>query len=255
MIVFDPNEQKRQLDGDCGYEWELSRPYEKAHTLDEIVARSGSDLHTAVQCILVGYSDPAIALLTRVCDWLGANIDDDAVEAHGHLYLALCKWLLRGEHDADNYAVYVSKYTKFSVEAKLTRDKPNVNFSLPSYVNARAYEEALAWFHQAGMIPPKSLDRIRSGGAMSYVLSRHYLGQEYDAEDVAAATRKFLKYNVNTWLTRGYYLDTAEWMKIAHWSGEPSRTSAWEAVLHCYDYLAASPPTDRPINSTVSSTS
>jgi hypothetical protein len=129
-------------------------------------------------------------------------------------------------------------------ESKLARHKPEINLVLPHDVDARAYTEGLARFDHAGMTPPASLARVRSEGQMTYVLCRHDLLGEYDPVDVAATTKQFLKYNINTWLANGHYLRAAEWMKIAHWSGEESEMSAREAVLRCYDYLAVSRPSD-----------
>ncbi len=242
MKIFDPIAQRRLLDGHIGYEWALSKPFEDARNVREIVGMASSDLNMAVRCILVGYDEPAKALIVRAFDWLNTAARSGEMEPLGHLDLALCAWLLNGEHDAENFSIYVHKMEDFLIKEKLTRDKLNINLTLPSYVDAGAYREALERFHHAGMTPPASLTRIRSEGAMSYVLCRHYLGEEYDAADIASVVTRFLKYNVNTWLTNGHYLRAAEWMKIAHWSGEASAASAWDAVLHCYDYLAASPP-------------
>jgi hypothetical protein len=129
------------------------------------------------------------------------------------------------------------------IQGKHVRDKIEIGLTLPSYVDARAYAEALVRFDDAGMKPPVSLTRVRSEAQMSYVLCRHYLTGECGRAEVDMAIRKFLKYNVNAWLTEGDYLRAAQWMKIAHWSGEETPLSARKAVLACYDYLAASPLT------------
>jgi hypothetical protein len=191
-----------------------------------LASKSNADLDKAVQCLLIGYDEPAYALLTRVHDVLGARLREKENTADGtrqtyghklHFNFALCTWLLHGEHDQQN-------------------------LTLPQYVDARAYEQALALFHNAGMKPPVSLARVRSEAQMSYVLCRYQLGEAYEQPEVEATIKRFLKGHVNTWLLDGQYLRAAEWMKIAHWSGEASAASARETVLQCYDYLAASPP-------------
>jgi hypothetical protein len=128
------------------------------------------------------------------------------------------------------------------VEFVTKQDKPGIGLTMPEYVDASAYREALALFHDAHMKPQASLARIRSEAQMSYVLCRYFLGEAYEQPEMEATIKRFLKHNVNTWLLDGQYLRAAEWMKIAHWSGEASAASARDTVLHCYDYLAASPP-------------
>ncbi len=250
-MVFDPVDERRLLDGDTGYKWALSRSFESERDVGGLASNADADLTVAVRCLLVGYDEPAKALLARAQEWVTIAIRDDerpnydvrgATEGSRHLTLALCNWLLTGEHDSENYAHYIEHYDPFLVREKHARDKREIGLTLPCYVDARAYTEALARFDYAGMKPPASLARIRSEGQMSYVLCRHYLTGEYDRAEVDMAIRKFLKYNVNTWMDEGDYLRAAEWMKIAHWSGEETPLSARAAVLACYNYLAASPP-------------
>jgi hypothetical protein len=251
MLLFDPINQRERLDGDVGYKWLLSLPFTNDDDQQAVVGASSYELNVAVRCLLVGYDEPAYALLTRIHDVVGARLHEKENTANGtqepsdhELYFnfALCTWLLHGEHDAKSYAMYVNRAETFLVESKLTTNKPEIGLTLPAYVDARAYQEALALFHNAHMKPQASLARIRSEAQMSYVLCRYHLGEAYEPPEMEATIKRFLKYNVNTWLVDGHYLRAAEWMKIAHWSGEASAASARRAVMHCYDYLAASPP-------------
>ncbi len=251
MEVFDPVDERRLLDGKTGYARLLNRAFEEMRDAGGLASSARVQLNKAVQCLLVGYDEPAKALLARAQEWVTIAIRDDerpgtytrgGTEGNRHLTLALCNWLLQGKHDSENYAHYIEHYDPFLIREKHIRNKMLIGLTLQCYVDARAYTEALARFDYAGMKPPASLARIRSEGQMSYVLCRHYLTGEYDRAEVDMAMRKFLKYNVNTWLTNGHYLDAAEWMKIAHWSGEETPLSVRAAVLACYDYLAASPP-------------
>jgi hypothetical protein len=252
MKLFDPAHERNLLDGDLGYKWYLSQTIIYSDEQKVVASASNAYLDKAVKCLLVGYDEPAYALLTRVHDVLGARLREKENAADGgrepsdhtiHFNFALCTWLLHAEHDQHNYAAYVKKYQEFLDGSKeLQRHKPGIGLTLPEYVDARAYQEALALFHNAGMKPPASLARVRSEAQMSYVLCRYFLGEAYEQPEIETTIRRFLKHNVNTWLLDGQYTRAAEWMKIAHWSGEASAASAREAVLHCYDYLAASPP-------------
>ncbi len=185
-------------------------------------------------------------MLTRVHDVLSARLREKENAGDGgrepsdhtiHFNFAICTWLLHGEHDQKNYTAYVEKYKQFLDRSKELRShNPGIGLTLPQYVDARAYREALALFHNAHMKPQASLARIRSEAQMSYVLCRYQLSEAYEQPEIETPIKRFLKHNVNTWLLDGQYTRAAEWMKIAHWPG------AREAVLHCYDYLAASPP-------------
>jgi hypothetical protein len=252
MELFDPTHERNLLDGDVGYKWRLSQSFTNDEETSVLAAASRSDLNEAVLCLLVGYDEPAYALLTRIYDVVGARLREKESTTNGmpepsdhelHFNFALCTWLLHGEHDQQNYTAYVEKYETFLDGSKELRShKPGIGLTLPQYVDARAYQQALAMFHNAHMKPQASLARIRSEAQMSYVLCRYHLGEAYEPPEMEATIKRFLKYNVNTWLVDGHYLRAAEWMKIAHWSGEASAASARRAVLHCYDYLAASPP-------------
>jgi hypothetical protein len=251
MQLFDPAHARNILDGDVGYNWVLGRPFASSTETRVLASKSNAYLDLAVLCLLVGYDEPAYALLTRVHDVLGARLREKENAGDGgrepsdhtiHFNFAICTWLLHGEHDQQNYTAYVEKHQRFLIDSKLTKDKTEVGLTLPEYVDARAYDQALAMFHNAGMKPPASLARVRSEAQMSYVLCRYQLREGYEQPEIEATIKRFLKGHVNTWLLDGQYTRAAEWMKIAHWSGEASAAGARDAVLHCYDYLAAAPP-------------
>jgi hypothetical protein len=251
MEAFDPLERRRRLDGRNGHRWDLSFSFDEFRDDRALASCANHYLTTAVYCLLVGYDAPAKALLARAHEWVTIAIRDDerpsddvrgGTEGSRHLTLALCNWLRRGEHDNENYALYIEHYDPFLVREKHARNKMQIGLVLPEYLDARAYTQALVRFADAGMKPPVSLARVRSEAQMSYVLCRHYLTGEYDPAELDATIKRFLKYNVNHWLIDGHALRAAQWMKIAHWSGEETPLAARAAVLACYDYLAASPP-------------
>jgi hypothetical protein len=249
MELFDPTHEQNLLDGDLGYKWQLSQSIIYSDEQDVVAASSRAELNVAVGCLLVGYDEPAYALLTRIHDVVGARLREKENTADGtqepsdhelHFNFALCTWLLHGEHDQQNYTAYVEKYERLLAEESPQSRRHGIGLTLPQYVDARAYGQALALFHNVHMKPPASLARIRSEAQMSYVLCHYLLGEAYEPPEMETTIKRFLKYNVNTWLVDGHYLRAAEWMKIAHWSGEASAASARDAVLHCYDYLASS---------------
>jgi hypothetical protein len=64
-IAFDPIDQRRRLDGDTGYKWALSRSFESERDAGTLANNADAYLWRAVRCLLVGYNDPAKALLER----------------------------------------------------------------------------------------------------------------------------------------------------------------------------------------------
>ena len=230
-----------------GYKWALIFSTEEFRTEGGLASGARFYLNKAVGCILVGYDEPAQLLFERASEWLQIAINEDerpksygpgSTEAQRHLDLALCNWLLNGEHDDENFHNYVNHMDRFLETSKLGRNKTEISLLLPHHVDAGAYRQALVWYDVAGMSPPRSLAVIQAEGQMSYVLCQYLLGEQYAAADVEKAAQKFLHRSVNAWLIDGHFLRAAEWMKIIHWNSNRADISSREAVLRCYDYLA-----------------
>ncbi|HEY5411637.1 MAG TPA: hypothetical protein VIJ94_13025 [Caulobacteraceae bacterium] len=246
MQVFDPDQVRAQLDGITGYRWFLQRSFNETAKEQVLGNWASSYLELAVECLLVGYVDAADQILNRARDWLQIAIKSNerphdyasgSTEARRSLDLALCNWLLFDQHDAEDYGLFLQGYDGVLESRGWSRNRIEVSLILPRYVDAGAYSLALARYAGAGMQPPASLDRVVTEGQMCYVLCRFYLGQEYSADDVAKALKRFLNRAVNHWLLEGDFVRAAEWMKIVHWNGHQGELSAKDAVLKCYDYL------------------
>lgn len=123
MKIFDPANHRLRLDGDTGYEWVLSLPFEKARDVGGLASSADADINMAVRCILVGYAEPARSLLARAHEWLSIAIRDNerprpqgapgGAEARRHHILALCNWLLTGKHDIENSTLSIRYYEQF----------------------------------------------------------------------------------------------------------------------------------------------
>lgn len=244
MQVFDPNELRRRLDDPhTGYQWWLSHDYEKSAAEGVSGNVANADVGEAVKCLLVGYDGPGEQLLRRARHWLNLAVENEEkphdyaggwTEARRHLDLGICNWLLGNRNDAENMRAYLSYAPRVSAGHKISK---YISFALPNFVDAGAYQEALALFAASPLKPASSLSRIVSEGQMCYVLCRHLLGLEYSAQEVAAALRRFLDRAVNHWLLDGDVVALARWMKIVHWNGHEPELTARQALLKCYDYL------------------
>lgn len=256
MKAFDHQHRRKILDDEyIGYLWRLSRPFDE-NAREGALASSASDyLDTAIQCILVGYDTPALQLLERARDWLTYAIvhnerprvySKGGTEAAWHHKLALCNWLLNNQHDSGNFRDFVIGEEHHLSHTHLQHDEREISLVLPHYVDAGAYEQAIARYHGAGLSPPASLGAITTEGQMSYVLSRRLLGRQYGSAELCAAFDRFLNRSVPDWLLwDGQWSRAAEWMKIRHWNGVPG-AGAVEALMKCYDYIPGSiPPADR----------
>jgi len=251
MKVFDPAEKRRQLDGHVGYLFDLSDDFDEVRSEGALASCASADIIDAVYCILVGYDDPAQQLLQRAFDWVTLAIKEgerprdyalDGTEAEQYEILAMCNWLLNSIHDADSLTRSVEHEERFLIREGLGHDRANVTLGAISYVDAGAYGVALERLASARFSAPKSLNAIRSEGQMCYVICRHRLGLEYTEAEVASATERFLKRNMNTWLLDGVPDRAAQWLKVVHWREGTVGISPKEAVMMCYKYLPDAQP-------------
>ena len=256
MKVFDPAEEREQLDGDVGYRFALSYDFEEFRSDGALASSANGYLIKAVYCLLVDYDDPAGLLLKRAFDWVTIAIkqqekpgdyEPDATEAIRYETLAMSNWLLHGVHDAENLKRTVEHEQRFLVRERLGQDRTEVSLAALSYVDAGAYRILLDRLAAARFSAPKSLNAIRSDGQMCYVICRHRLGLEYSEAEIASATERFLNRNVNGWLLDGLADRAAQWMKVVHWREGDAGISPKEAVLMCYKYL---PDVARPLSAT-----
>lgn len=256
MKIFDPAAKRKQLDGDVGYRFALSDDFEEFRSKGALASGASAHLVDAVYCLLVGYDDPARQLMKRAFDWVTIAIEEeerakdyspDGPEALRYETLAMCNWLFYGIHDADSLSRFVEHEERFLLRERLGQDRTNVSLTAISYVDAGAYEIALDRLAAARFSAPRSLNSIRSEGQMCYVICRHRLGLEYSEAEVASATERFLKRNVNGWLLDGVPDRAAQWMKVVHWRETTVGISPKEAVMKCYKYL---PGVARPLSAT-----
>jgi len=251
MKIFDPAEERRQLDGDVGYRVVLDFDFEESRSVGGLASSASAYLIDAIYALLVGYDDPAQQLLKRAFDWVTIAIKEgetprdygpDGTEALRYGTLAMCNWLLHGIHDGDSLRRSVEHEERFLMRERLGRDRTNVSLTALSYVDAGAYQVALERLAAARFSAPKFQNAIRSEGQMCYVICRHRLGLEYTEAQVASATERFLKRNMNTWLLDGVPDRAAQWIKVVHWREGTAGISPKEAVMMCYKYLPDAEP-------------
>jgi len=70
MKIFDPAEERRQLDGDVGYRVVLDFDFEESRSVGGLASSASAYLIDAIYALLVGYDDPAQQLLKRAFDWV-----------------------------------------------------------------------------------------------------------------------------------------------------------------------------------------
>src|SRR5262249_33294285 len=142
--------------------------------------------------------------------------------------------VVHGVHDVDSLSLVVEHEERFLIRESLGHDRANVSLGALSYVDAGEYQIALNRPEAARFSATKSLNTIRGESQMCYVICRHRLGLEYTEAEVASATERFLKRNMNTWLLDGVPDRAAQWMKVIHWREGTAGISPKEAVLMCY---------------------
>ena|SRR5215510_12865341 len=101
MKLFDPAEEREELDGDVGYRFALDAHFDDYRNEGALAAAASFRLIDAVYCVLVGYDDPAQQLLERAFEWVTIDIANgekprdyapDGTEAKRYETLAMCNW-------------------------------------------------------------------------------------------------------------------------------------------------------------------
>lgn len=254
MENFDISKKRKILDGDCGTKFCLKRSFENSKIVGGLASSASHDIICAIYCILVKYDEAASKLLAKAHKWLKDAIETDerphvyvvnATEGFRHYYMAMANWLISGEHDDYSMKKYIEYEDRFIEQNREIRnDKFGISLTLPDYLDAGEYVRALELFERTkGLKPPVNINRIGNEAGMVYVLSRFYLGLEYDEPEVKKALNTFLNRNVNIWLVRGHADRAALWMKIAYWNKSNEEISPREAIMKCYDHLpGVNPP-------------
>jgi len=250
--MFDPAKERELLLGDCGFEHWGEKKFEDIRANCALGSNAYYALNTVAPSYLVGLDAQATELLERSLVWVDAAIAEHEIEnryaagyseARRYQTQAMCKWLLRSEHDGVAYEQMIYQSDRYLVGEGKKKDPVGISFMLPEYADARAFERALEIFNSVPkLVPPKSPGNIHNEAQMVYVLARHHLGLQYTDNDVALASRKFLLKNMDKWLGRGHGMRAAEWMKILHWNDTDRSLSARQVLMKCYDYLPGRAP-------------
>src|ERR1700682_3298458 len=228
-----------------GYEWSMNHSFEDAQKADGLTGSAHFDLGLAIDCLLVGFDGPAEQLLDQATQWVGVAIESgerpqhyfpDGTEADRFETLALCNWSLFNKHDSQSLQQFVT-YNDQYLNRQKRLDKVSVSLGIAPYVDAGAFERILELFDTTpGLRPPTTLSP-RNEAQMAYIVSRHHLGLQYSREDVQTATAKFLKRNIDPWLTGGDAVSAAQWMKVLHWNDSDRSLSAKQVIMKGYDFF------------------
>lgn len=246
--LFDVERERELLLQDVGgYEWALKDDRDEARSVGGLASTAHADLGTAIECILVGFDAPAIQLIEKSLSWLKEAIDRDekpqryaenGTEAQRFKDYALGRWLLDGTHDDESLQKFVQHEDRFLACSRLSRDKTEVSFILPDYVNARAYDRAIGIFSNTpGLSPPSSLRNLGSEARMSYVICQRRLERDYSDGEVADAARQFLTKNMDKWLGGGHAGRAAQWIKIIYGTNGDNDVPPRELLMKCYEHL------------------
>jgi hypothetical protein len=253
-MPFDLSHERSVLLGDCGCQFYLARNLEQSKSVGGLGSSADAYINMAVQSLLAGLDEPAVQLLKKARQWLDVAVAEDekpqrysrnATEASRFHTLAMCNWLLHGQHDAASLKQFVTHEDQYLATSAAGKDKVEVSFVLPVYVDAGAFNRVLESFNATpGLSVPKSIGTMRNEAQMAYVLSCHRLALQFEAKDVEDATKKFLTKNMDHWLSNGHFIRAAEWTKIAYWNGNEERFSPKQVVMKCLDHL----PNCRPLS-------
>jgi hypothetical protein len=247
MNRFDPDREKSLLLGDCGIEFYLGMDIEEAKAVGGLASSADGYLQMAIQCFLVGMDEPAVRLLQKAHQWLVIAIAEkekpqryapDGTEALRLHNLAICRWLLHAEHDAESFQQVVQHEDRFLASSGLWKNRVEVSLALPAYVDGGAFQRALEIFDgTAGLSAPETPRQAKSEAQMAYVLCRQHLDKPYGESEISSAARNFLVKNIDKWLGAGHCVRAAEWLKIIYWNDTDQTLSSKSVLMNCYDYM------------------
>src|SRR5487761_1756780 len=237
--MFDIEKTRSQLLGGVGFNWELASDFERARGKRALTRWASGFLGRAIECLLVGFDEPAYNLLEKAREWLLAAIAEkeaprlftlEEIEPLRYEDFALCNWLLSGIHDPKSLSRAIER--RDAEMAANGQDKISLELKLVVYLDAGRCERAIELFETTrGLSAPKSLSQVRSQARMVYVLCKHQCEDVYTDAEIRDCLKRFLSRQVDSWLNNGHYSTVARWMKISHWDRVGSRESAREALL------------------------
>jgi hypothetical protein len=169
---FDPKVRRERLQGTSSLpRLLLEQSLAETAELTALGSRSDAMLTSAIYCLLVGLDVPAQELLERTREWLDIAIATEekpqdyfphGTEASRYSDRALCHWLLTNEHDDETYRRLVEEQDA-DLGTGGGSSRETIDLVLKEYVDAGAYERAVAADAQAGpgAAPAR---RTRGGG-------------------------------------------------------------------------------------------
>jgi hypothetical protein len=249
MATFDPGEVKRVLDGKFGIRWIRSSDFEEYR-----VSRSLAwnveliFIPSAIRCFLVGYDQDARALLEQGLEWLSAAIENerpadyvaDDTESTRYFDLASCRWLLKGERDEVSLRKAVDHSNRYL--STVQEDLKELSLRLARYVEAGAFREAILHLEKdCGLVRsfPASLSAITSDAQLELAIGWNEAQARFPRADVSAAGERFLRRNMNAWLTSGQMQHAVDWLRIVARLSGASLPSPGDLVRKCYEYMDA----------------
>jgi hypothetical protein len=243
---FDPIKTREHLLASYGVAMNLTAEFDPIQKDRSLTGYGEAMINQGIECLLVGLDDLGYQVLERGVRWLSIANEEreiphiyfpDTTEAARYFAVGLGNWLLHGLHDWNAFDKFARHYDQYFSRQNVL-DCAELGLVLPEYVAARACERAIDLFERTSALKmPRSLNNIRSAPCMSYVVAIHRLGRQYTENDLRQALQSFLSQEIPSDLGSNHRKAAATWMKIAHWTGEQTRQSAREALLHCYDYL------------------
>ncbi len=242
--------RQRLLNPIGGYEWSLSRNMTESKAVGGLSGSADFCLIDAVTCLLVGLDEPAKRLLRRAVEWVQIAIESNerpqhyfpgATEAGCFQTLAQCNWLLHGQHDINSLQRFVENKDRY-LNSQKRKDKIGISLGILTYVNAGAFERTIEILESTPRLALPTSLTARNEAQMAYILSRHHLGLQYSPSEVHTATTRFLKRNIDTWLSNGHSDRAAEWLKIIYWNDSDRALSPKQVLMKAYDYLPGRVP-------------
>jgi hypothetical protein len=255
---FNPEEMKKLLLGETGVRTLLAPTFQRVRKEGCLGNFAISCFSEAVKAILVGLDEEATSLLHRSAEWVDAAIQSNEVspgvnfpdydKAHRYCTLALSKWLLFGEEDAQLFEKAANEAIRYTQKEN---DRVERAFALPLLLPARYFEQVVTIAEASRLSVSEASGRIKSPGKLCYLFAQAELTGSPEPRELQKAFDGYLRYQIPICLLiRHNGLGVPEeiplWMLVYHRRFGGSDLPAFEITRKARQYIPVKDLSTRP---------
>jgi hypothetical protein len=245
MMYFTEDQARTMVSG-RGYDFYIKLDYDEARSNNGLTRSADFMLSVAIECILAGLPEKATPLLETANRWIqdALHLEErpqdyfpDYTEEHRADIASMLHWLSLGEDEPELLSIIIDHIGRY-LAGQRRLGKVDLELTLPSLLNARAYQATLDWLSKVKpWTPPSPSGKSVRGLDACYFIASHCLGSGEPPQSVLAQIRPYLQRTMNTWLLDGHFMLAARWMKIVFWNDINPAPEPAAVVRQCFHFI------------------